>query len=493
MVKLNTATAMIIVLVIIASCFISTPTQAQDIPSGITAGTIIDQAKGILDGLGNIGAQLGGNFSISANQTASQISALLAQFSAAVGTNITAPLNSFGMDVQALGRKLIFITTQLDSVLTHQRNCGVTNGEMLISALQNVSLHLGNSIPFGDSGTPSLYSFQFTGHDPEVVPPQGGAIVFKGYKLWTDHGAPDIQLADDFGNKSALPASRGGSDDEFSSNIEPSGIIKNAGKTLQFVVTTHARKHFWFIPYGDDPHTLQLGFAIPQAFQLKYKIEGHVAYYCSANKSAELAEQDFNLVNNSCEHDANVSDMKTWALPSGSHIRNAAFSGFRYASSIDKRNNLNINVSYTSNTVTAAGWLDTASCVCAPFVGCHLDHNTHWIVGVVPTVSYTEDVEHDGQLQSLEVAAQLPITTANFQIPTACNEQGVHTLAYTVSPVINGEVRPALESAVVSGNEKAVDDQKIHGPLTVEASWNPNTISGFSNLGVRVTQNTCGY
>jgi len=246
-----------------------TPIQrasAQDLGDTMTAGTLIAQVKNVIDELGNVGATLGGDFSITANQTATQLGSLLKQFTDAVGTNVTAPINSLGTDVLALGRKLQSVTSDLDSVLTHQRNCGVANGEVLIATLQNVALHLGNSIPFGNGGNPALYTFQFIGHDEEVVPDNGGVVVLKGYSLWTDM-QPDVSLVDS-NNRAiqTLPVSRGASDDQIQTTIQQPTLAAVSGQVVQFSVTTHQRKHFLFIPYGEMRLASFLGPAVAVNF-----------------------------------------------------------------------------------------------------------------------------------------------------------------------------------------------------------------------------------
>jgi len=234
--------------------------------------------------------------------------------------------------------------------------------------------------------------------------------------------------------------------------------------------------------------------AVPATSKLSYKITANVSYSCPTTRSQDLAEHDFGFSNSSCENRRNVSDTATYVLPSGPQISSAGITSWRYASGIDQRNNPQITVTYTPTTVTAAGWLDTATCICVPIAGCHLDHDTHWLVGVIPTATYIESVQQVAAPISTTTEASIPVTTANLSIPTACNAQSAHNLSFTVTPELNGVAQQGYSSPVFTGDEKGVDSNPIpFGALTLEGIWNPNPVGGNSSVSVTITQNACGY
>jgi hypothetical protein len=105
----------------------------------LTGAAIISEADSVIGQLNTLGANLGGDFSIATGGTAGQLSALLSQFKGIIGENVTAPLNSLGLDAQNLGRQIHAGVGQLNQILSQQRNCGVANAESLISGLRNVA------------------------------------------------------------------------------------------------------------------------------------------------------------------------------------------------------------------------------------------------------------------------------------------------------------------------------------------------------------------
>jgi hypothetical protein len=363
---------------------LSRPVYAQDL---LTAAVVINGAQGVIADLKNIGATWGGDFSIATGGTASQLGALLNQFQAIVSANVNVPLNSLGLDVQNLGRRIQAATDQLNQILTHQRNCGFANAEALISGVRNVGLNITKNIPLVSAGNARVDYIQFVGHDPEVVPRDGGRATVFGYQLYPGT-PPTVTLWDDAGHSLAsLAPERATSDDSFAVSIPGQTLAAHAGHALLLDIHTHKKKYFLgFVPTGEDSLELKLPLSIPQAYDLKYRVIAKGVYSCTAMVNATSTPIGFGFENSSCEDRKNVSDVRTPQLPAGTGISNAQIVGWHYSNGPNVRNQSSIGVSFTPTTVTAAGWLDTATCVQVgwPVHIAHLDHPTNWGATVVP-------------------------------------------------------------------------------------------------------------
>ena len=472
------------------------PAKAQDV---VTIGAIIAGAQGILQQITNIGPTWGGDFAGAANSTAGQISSLITQFQQAVGTDLTKPLNSFGYDIQDLGNRLQFATDSLNQILSHQRNCADIDVADLISGVRSVGLRVASKIPFAGKDAPSVYSFRFIGHDSEAVPITGGQLQVDGYNLFSKR-PPDLNLVDEAGHAVALTASRGTSNDDFITNIPGAILQSNAGKILNLNIAAHTEVKKDLIEHKDVVTSLTLPFSVPQAYTTVYKVDAIITYTCSQQPpDRNLPAVTFDFHNNSCEDRHNVGDTKTPVLPSGGNIvpGSAFISGWHYVnwpdghSSPNTRNQTSVSPSFTSTTVSAAGWLDTASCGNIGPIH-HFFNDTFWQAAIVPECRLTLLAEQTAT-GTIKVPAALPTTIANINLPTICNEPGPHSFSYVVTPIVNGVANPPLYSSPVrTESEKGVHDSVILGPVTIAASWNPQPINGFSQVALTISQPTCG-
>jgi hypothetical protein len=187
-----------------------------------------------------------------------------------------------------------------------------------------------------------------------------------------------------------------------------------------------------------------------------------------------------------------VTDTKTPQLPSGPSLHNVAIVGTHFGSGPDIDNVTHIGVSYTATQVTAAGFLDSASCISTPFSHTFL-HDTHWNATVIPQVRYDQTVEHDEKPAAVLVNAQLPTTNISISVPSQCFEAGTKTFSYQIIPVINGiEQKPLYVSPQQSGSEHGVADQASLGGMTINGQWNPNAVAGFSQVAVSIAAPSCG-
>jgi hypothetical protein len=484
-----------LVALVICLLGISRTARAQD---PLTAATVISGAQGIVNDLKNMGATYGGDFSIVSGGTAGQISALLDQFKAIVGANIAVPLNSLGLDAQNVGRQLQSATQQLNDILSHQRNCGFANAEALISGIRNVGLNIEKNVPLVSAGSPRVDYIQFAGHDPEVVPLAGGLATVYGYQLYPGT-APTVVLWDDGGHSLAtLPAQRASSDDSFAVTISKPVLKAYAGRTLLLDIHTHKKKLVWeFIPDGEDTTDLKLPLTIPQAYDLKYEMSAQASYSCTEPKTGTLAPIGIGLENSSCEDRKNFSEARTPQLPSGPGISNVRITGYHFSDGPHLRNQSSIGVSTTGTTVTAAGWLDTATCeqVHIGFVNvAHLDHPTDWSATIVPEIQYDQSVEHDEIAHPVFVDASLPLTTGTLQVKSACFEPGAKSFSYVVTPVLNGKEQKTLyESPIVTGSEHGVNQSASLNAISLTGAWNPQPVGGSSQIAVTVSAPQCGH
>jgi len=464
--------------------------QAQD---PLTGALVIGETQNLIGSLQTLGASLGGNVSIVAGGVSGQLSGLLQQFQAALGTNVNVPLNSLGLDVNNLGRQLHSTVGQINQLVTLQRNCGVANVNTLIAGLKNAAQGTLANIPLIKAGEPHVDYFQFAGHNPDIVPASGGRVTISGYQLYVT-STPTVKLWDDSGHLiSALNADRATSDDTFAVSIGGDVISKYAGRTLLLDTTVHRPAHNVLgIHFGDDPVELKLSLVIPSAFQTKYKVVARATYFCTQSQNVELSAVGFAFSNRACESGTNVTDTKTPQMPSGPTLHNIAIVGTRFGSGPDIDNVTHIGVSFTATQVTAAGFLDSASCINTPFSHSFL-HDTHWNATVIPQVRYDQAVEHDEEPAAVFVDAKLPTTNVNIPVPSQCFEPGTKTFSYQIIPVINGvDQKPLYVSPQQSGSEHGVVDQAPLGGITINGQWNPNPVAGLSQVAVSIAAPSCG-
>lgn len=482
-------------LLIVGVCLFYRPTvlYAQD---QVIAATVISRAESIINELKNIGATYGGDFSIASGGTASQISAILNQFKAIVGSNVTVPLNSLGLDAQNLGRQLQSATQQINLILTNQRNCGIADASTVISGIRNIGLNVEKNIPLVSSGSPRVDYFQFAGHDPEVVPLTGGLATVFGYQLFSG-SAPTVVLWDDSGHVvSSLIPQRATSDDSFSVPIAQSIITTYAGRTLLIDIHTHKKKHIWGIfPDGEDSAELKLPLTVPREYNLQYRVSAKASYSCTVPKAGELPPVTIGLENSSCEDRKNYSEVRTPALPSGPGISNVRITGYHFVNGPNLRNQSSIAVSTTATTITAAGWLDTATCVQIgfPIHIAHLDHPTNWSATIVPEIQFDQSMEHDEIAKPTLVPAILPVTTATLQVNSSCFEPGAKSFSYTVTPEINGMDQSDLyDSPIATGSEHGVSQSATLNSVSLTGTWNPQPVSGTSQIAITIAAPQCG-
>lgn len=495
----RTVTAILAFLVV--SLLFVQNSEAQDPAELISAGAIVSGAQAVIQQLQNLGATWTGDGGILINGTVGQLSGLLGQFQKAVGDNIASPLNSFGYDIQALGKRINVATSQLNQILTHQRNCGFQNATALISGIRNVGLLASSNIPLAGSGSPRIDYFQFVGHNPEIVPRDGGDAIVFGYRLWVDD-EPDVSLLDAQNNQiRKLTVTRGPNDDSVQVSMPGNVLVAESGKVLTLNVLAHEAEKFWFIRYGTKTTEMRLPFAVPSEYVLKYKTTGQVSYKCTRQQNENLATVTFDFHNSSCEDRHNIGpDPRTPQLTSGPDIKNAQIVGFHFVnwpdghSSPNTRNQSNVQVSTGTTTVSAAGWLDTASCVCGPLVGCKLLHDTFWQAAVVPEERFDAATGTTEPEVTDVVDAAVPTTASVLSFNSSCSEQGVRNMKYSVVPIVNGQAQqPIYESPFINGSEKGVFDKQTLGALELNATWNPQPVGGKTQMQVTITNATCGY
>ena len=144
--------------------------------------------------------------------------------------------------------------------------------------------------------------------------------------------------------------------------------------------------------------------------------------------------------------------------------------------------------------MTAAGWLDTATCeqIGFPVHIAHLDHPTKLAQVIVPEIQYDQAVEHDELALPIIVDASLPLTNAIVQLNSACFEPE-QSRSYKVTPVLNGKGQKDLYvSPVVTGSEHGVNQSANIGSITLDGVWNPQPVNGTSQVAVSISAPQCG-
>lgn len=226
---------------------------------------------------------------------------------------------------------------------------------------------------------------------------------------------------------------------------------------------------------------------------LKYQISAALTDYCPVERTLPLHEVMFDFHNKSCSARRHVAERKTPTLPNGPLYTNVHIAGYQLIDwseghpSPSTRNTAKVEISKTATTLSAAGWLEKATCTKKPAGDVQakdvLAEDTFWQARVVPEVQLIEDV----QQQEPAVTADLvpPQTTAVLKLSAAaCASDRPQLLEYTVTPIINGVTQASIYTGELKAGEKA-NENGTDG-ASIHALWNALPAKGASEFSVTI-------
>jgi hypothetical protein len=486
-------------IVVILAFFVPLSSTAQG-PG--TVGAAVVAANSVLDKVEDVGTGLTGNAQIVVGTTAGQFAQLIAETEKAAGNNLATPLNNLGSNARLSVDRLMQVTEQLDRIANRQQACIFQNLDLFLAGLQTVTAGMKSGIPLINPGAPRLVSFIFDGKQtPNVVPREGGRARLKGFRLWENPSAPpEVSIMSNNAVIGTPAAQPGGGPDELAIAVTPDFVRNQAGKCLLVQVRTYRPKKFLFIfPAGKQlTGTLAIPMCVPQEYQRSLSLTANIAYSVTNQVEKTLSGRRFGWGNDKCEGGrSNVSQTMAWSadIPAGFRIVRV------HQSDPDTRNDTNINVSFTNESVTAAGWLDEASCVevCIPFGPCirKLLHDTHWFKTLAPVIAGPNTVTTTAVGTGDPVQMQLPSTSMCVNVPKTGEASGASTVWVTIDQYAAGRKLPNplhVGPRLTTPDMNTLQDTRQQDTYAIAVRYNPVAVNGNCQVCATVTSQVgCGW
>ncbi|MGD0568536.1 MAG: hypothetical protein ABSA78_09025 [Candidatus Sulfotelmatobacter sp.] len=462
-----------------------------------TAGAAVLAAKSVLDKLNDILVGLTGDAQIAVGGATQQFSDLISQVQDVAKDEVATPINNLSANVRVAINNLQEVTSSFNALVSKQRECIFAHLDLFVAGVQTVATGikvLGFNVVSADS--PRLIDFIFDGQiTPNIVPKAGGEAVVKGVLLWTAADYPPtvkVQTADRTIIAQPQPEHATGEND-FRVPIPSTLIAGLGGKCLYLDVTTFKKNTFLGITTGkQQTGEMTLPMCIPQEYDQSLSLQAHLSYSVTAQGERSLSGRRFGFSNSSCEDRHNVSHTEAWdaEIPAGWRIVRVQ------QSAPDVVNQSNIGISNTAKSVTAAGWLDTASCIITPFSHSLL-HDTHWNMTLTPVADGPNTNTSETSSSTTPQPMSFPETKLCTDIPKDSSASGASTFWITLTPYLRGEQQPnplyvGPRKTDPDANEFTYSDQS--GGYEIKASYNPTVISGKSQVCATVTvQGTCAW
>lgn len=433
--------------------------------------------------LGNLGATLAGDGSIVIGGATNQLTGLLNQLNSMVQSDVTTPLDNLSDQVKNLSNQIYSACNRLNSILNQQQACLLLNAETVLAGIQTIVSQFKNGIPIIKKDAPRVNYFQFDGHTPALVPKSGGRVTVFGYYLWPSSSlAPSVALANEAETsliQKDLMALKSQDNNSFAFIMNPDTLLRYAGQTLEIRVTI--KKKSWIF-FTKTLGTYYLPITIPSSFNTQLQVAFHVQYTCQQDATQVLDYRPFNFDNSSCQNRVNVSHTETWNIPNNGMILQVV-----YQNNPDTRNDYSVNVTYAGNTITAAGWIDSPTCIC-PLFGCKLVHSTYWHAMIAPKVTYkvANSVVVDGVSSFMDMQP----TETNFllNLNSPCPNPTSYTYWFDITKK-SGTTASTIYTSQRTTNGNFSDDFK---GLSITSSFNPTPVNSQSQAVIKIAQPQCG-
>lgn len=467
--------SVLVFLILVTAMAAPTSVDAQ---APVTAAVAVAGANAVLGKLQNVLTTVTGNAQIAVNATISQISVLSGDVTRDAGVRIGDPIASLGRNVQMSVERLANVTATVDAIISRQQACLFQNLDLMVAGLSTAvaqAKHIGPLL----KEDPRLVSFTFAGLvTPNVVPRAGGAAQVKGYRLWERlEYPPDVtlQLLNGTVLAKIIPR-RGLTVGDIVAPIDASLIKAHAGECLQLAVTAYSKKKIALIPAGRRIiGAMSMPMCVPQDFDRSLAITANISYSVTTQVERTLSAKRFGWANRNCSDRSNVSQTQLWdaEIPQGFRIVRVQ------EGDLDVENQTSIGISFTATGVTAAGWLDRATCIRTPISATFL-HDSHWYRTLTPVMVGPSTVSQVATLSGPQTPMGIPTTTACANVPVDVNKSGASTVWYTLSSFVGGQLQP--QPLFVSARQTTTDatfsrDDNVAG-YTIHTAYNPNVVAG---------------
>jgi hypothetical protein len=457
----------------------------MQLPAGLTLATLESYVNNVIQQLQNAGTTLEGNGSIVIGGAASQISALLAQLKTMIGENFTKPLNDLTREIRNTSNQIYSSVARLDVMLKNQQACLLINSQVFLAGVNTITAGLKSGLPFISDDAPRIDYFQFVGFTPSIVPKNGGQINIHGFDLWEDTKYPpevNIYEEDRKTLNTKITPQKGQDIHSFSFNLDAAFIQKNQGKILQLQVLPKEKR--WLDFFG--PKVLGVFFmpvAIPRLIFSKFQIIAHLQYESEIDTVDILEFKRFGMGCDSCEDRKSYSQSFGWPIPDNAQIIGIETKDF------DIINQTNVQFSFSGNIITAAGWLDTATCIKGPFGIAKLLHDTHWWASAAPRISYKKKGEVVADVTTDFIELQNNEANFNIKLPKANDSDTDDTFWFELI-IDNGDVK---KSIFTSPNTTVDNFSANSNGLLIDAKYNGVIVDGTAQLAVKISLPNCGF
>jgi len=465
----------------------STPAIAKG--QVLTVGAVLAAGNLALDKLADISVMLTGNAQVAVNQSAGQLSGLLHQLDDLTNHNVAAPITSLSNNARVLAEKLTETTRQLDNIVSKQRACIFQNLDLFIAAVSTAVAGAKAGIPFFDPGAPRLVSFKVDGLiTPNLIPKSGGTVRIQGFRLWeVPEYMPLIQLQNSSAATLAtLPARTGANSGEAVVTLDGSLLTGHAGECLSFDVHMYGKKKFLGIPVGRRLiGEASLPICVPAEYERGVSMTAVINYSTTNQGTKILSGKRFGWGNADCSNKHDVTMTQAWdnEIPAGWRITRVG------ESDVDIRNTTSVSITFLEKSVTAAGWLDEATCFDTP-ISHTFFHDTHWYETLTPLIAGSVTVEHQESKSTEPISMSLPSTRVCASIPKDAAASGPSNYQVTVWPYLRGEKQP---SALYVGpwrqdpDMNAISHQDQGGGYDITTSYNPSVVQGNCEVCATIT------
>lgn len=228
---------------------------------------------------------------------------------------------------------------------------------------------------------------------------------------------------------------------------------------------------------------------------LHYRISATLTDSCPVQKTVNVHPLRFDFHNASCQSRKHVSERKVPTLPQSPRSKNVRIAGYHFSDwsdgllSPNTRNAENIDLTFTSATLTASGWLGKALCSAKPS-GKPVVEDSFWQSSVVPEVQFEDDSEHSEEPVSAEVVP--PQEIAVLTLPVACADP-TQMLQYSVTPVVDGVAQDSIyTSPQLAIQKSAAENGTTSGNVSISGGWSAVFAEGRSELKVTVKSTAVG-
>jgi hypothetical protein len=461
---------------------------AQGPAAVLTVGVLANQAQELIKSLENAGATLGGDASKLVDGTTGQLTTLTNQLKDLVNQDLSRPINTLSGAALEASKRIELSVDALGQLLQTNLACILLHREEFLAAVQTTGLRLADKVPFARETDPLVYSFAFDGHFSNIVPLNGGRVTVNGYRLFEDIG-PQIFIWDESRHikLAELPAERAKNADTVSTVISSELLRSHSGEILQLEVIP--QKTSWFF-WRKNTAEVFLPLVIPKQEERQLQVTGNVSYDTHGVETKKLAPHEFHFDNASCEDRLSVNNERfTYSgLPSGSRIvsiQNDDMGG---------RENAQIQVNFTNDSLVASGWLDVANCftVHLGFYTTHrLQDHAQWNHRITPLLEYPVVTNAVANASSDWVPVALPKTTFALSIPKPPSDKS--TYWFEINAMQEGKPKSLFASRQVTVGDAETQDTDSFGEFHVQSSFNPTLTNGKCSMRVILSVPECGY